>query len=322
MSTISAMANNTYMMYKMASGTSTSSTTSTSSSASSGTSSSSSGSSDSTTKSSSLSTAAASVSSLSNLVNAFSSSHSSSTTNSTQDSIKSLWSNYTSSSSSSSLSSLSTLSGIKSNAASLVSSYNESRTTFTTQLSSTMSDLKTSAATVANMNYSFSASDITTNSDGSKTYSDSLKSALKNVKQLVSDYNEALSFSSDYSSVSNRMKALSTTFADTTYRADTYKQLGITVDSSTGKLTLDEDKLASALVENGDRVKNALGSNGLAGKAESHVDLANSQKSSLFPSMQSMFGNSITTAAAYTNPNVLNASVQASLIGNMLDTMF
>ncbi len=315
MATISAMAGNTYTMYKMAAG----STTGTSSSAT--TAGSSSGSS-SSTASSALSAAAANVSSLSNLVSTFSSAHSGSTTNSAQDSIKKFWSNYTSSSSASSLTNLSTLSGITSSAASLVSSYNENKSTFMTQFSSTMSDLKHSASTVANMSYDFTASDIQTSSNGSKTYSDSLKSAIGNVKQLVSDYNDALGLTSDYSSVGNRMKALSTTFADTTYRADTYKQLGITVDSTTGALSVDEDKLASALVENGDRVKNSLGTNGLAGKAENHVDLANSQQSNLFPSMQSMFGKSLTTASAYTNPNVLNASVQAGMIGNMLDSMF
>ena len=315
MSTISAMANNTYMLYRMASGTTGSTAASTTSTSETG--------STSSDKSSALSSAAANVSTLSNLVQSFSTTYGSASTSSTQDPLKNFWSNYSSSSaSSSSLTDLSSLTNIKNNASALVSSYTESRQTFTAQLSSTMSDLRNSAGNVAHMNYSFSASDITTNSDGSKSYSDSLTSALKNVKQLVSDYNEAVSLTSDYSSVGNRMKALSTTFADTTYRADTYKQLGITVDGSTGKLSLDEDKLASALVENGDRVQNALGSNGLAGKAENHVSLANSQKNNLFPSMQSMFGKSITMASVYTNPNVLGASMQAGLIGNMLDNMF
>ena len=312
MATISAMANNTYTMYQMAAGTTNAGSSATAGSSQEGSSS----------ASSALSTASASVSSLSNLVNTFSASHASSTTNSGQDSIKNLWSSYTASSSSSSLTSLSALSGISNSASALVSSYNESKDTFMTQFGSTMSDLKRSASTVANMSYNFTEGDITTGSDGSKTYSDSLKNALSNVKQLVSDYNDALDLTSDYSSVSNRMNALSTTFADTTYRASTYQKIGITVDSATGALSVDEDKLASALVENGDRVKSSLGASGLAGKAQRHVELANSQQSNLFPSMQSMFGKSLTTASAYTNPGVLSASVQAGMIGNMLDNMF
>ena len=185
-----------------------------------------------------------------------------------------------------------------------------------------MGDLQKSAQTVKNMSYEFSADDITEAEDGSKTYSDGLKDAIKNVKQLVSDYNDALDLTSDYSSVGKRLESLHKSFADTTYRADTYSQLGITVDSKTGKMSVDEDKLATALTENGDRVKNALGANGLAGKAEQHLAQANSQSDKLFPSLQSMFGNSLKTASAYTNPQVLNATVQYGMIGNLFSSMF
>lgn len=185
-----------------------------------------------------------------------------------------------------------------------------------------MSDLKSSAETVKGMSYDFSEDDITTAADGTKTYSDSLKKAIANVKQLVSDYNDALDLTSDYSSVGSRMKNLNKTFSDTTYRADVYEQLGISVDSATGALSVNEDKLATALVEHGERVETALGDTGLAGKAENHADFATSQKNSLFPSMQSMLGDQLSTAAAYTSPRVLNASVQASMIGNLFNSMF
>jgi flagellar capping protein FliD len=217
---------------------------------------------------------------------------------------------------------LSALSGVSSSAAGLVNSYNEAKSTFQTQLKAYMGDLKNSAQTVRNMSYEFSAQDITEAEGGSKTYSDGLKNAIKNVKQLVSDYNDALDLTSDYSSVGKRMESLHKSFADTTYRADTYKQLGISVDSKTGKMTVDEDKLATALTENGDRAKTALGANGLAGKAEQHLTQANNQSEHLFPSMQSMFGDSIKTASAYTNPKVLNASVQYGMIGNLFSSMF
>lgn len=225
------------------------------------------------------------------------------------------------SSTASAASALSSLTGISSSAANLVSSYNSAQKTFNTQFSSTMSDLKSSAAAVKSMSYNFSDSDITTASDGTKTYSDSLKSAIGSIKSLVSDYNDALDLTSDYSSVGARMKSLNKSFADTTYRADVYQKMGISVDAASGKLSVDEDKLATALVEHGDRVQTALGSTGLAGKAEEHSDFALSQQSNVFPSMKNMLGSQLTTAAAYTNPKVLTASVQASMVGNLFDSM-
>lgn len=316
MSTISAMTRDTYTMYKMAQGD-TQGTTAAQKAASQAE--------ESTSKSSaqdkSYAAAAANVSRLSSLVGSFDSAYSGKKTNAAQDSISSLWSGYTNSSSTG-IADLSALSGVSSSAAGLVNSYNEAKSTFQTQLKAYMGDLKNSAQTVRNMSYEFSAQDITEAEDGSKTYSDGLKNAIKNVKQLVSDYNDALDLTSDYSSVGKRMESLHKSFADTTYRADTYKQLGISVDSKTGKMTVDEDKLATALTENGDRAKTALGANGLAGKAEQHLTQANNQSEHLFPSMQSMFGDSIKTASAYTNPKVLNASVQYGMIGNLFSSMF
>jgi len=315
MSTISSMAHDTYTLYKMAAGNTPSTSGSSSSAKAAKT-----DASNASDTSPALATAAANVSSLSNLVNAFSSSHTTAKkTTAAQDSLTNLWSSYTASASSSgSLASLSSISGISTSASELVSSYDEAKKVFSTQFGSAMSDLTDSAKTVAKMNYNFSQSDITTAEDGTKTYSDSLKSAIKNVKQLVSDYNDALNLTSDYSSVSKRMKSLASTFADTTYRADSYKQIGINVDSATGELSVDEDKLASALVENGSRVQNALGSSGLAGKAESHASFALSQQDKAFPSMQKMLGNQLTLASAYTNPKLLTASVQYGMIGNLL----
>lgn len=310
------MTKDTYTMYKMAQGDSQNTTAAQKTA---------SKTEDDSTKSSaqskSYATAAANVSSLSNLVDSFSSSYSSKKTNASQDSIASLWSGYTNSTTSS-LASMSAISGVSSSAAGLVNSYNEAKSTFDTQFKAYMGDLQKSAQTVKNMSYEFSADDIKEAEDGSKTYSDGLKAAIKNVKELVSDYNDALDLTSDYSSVGKRMESLHKSFADTTYRADTYKQLGITVDSKTGKMSVDEDKLAKALTENGDRVKNALGSNGLAGKAEQHLTEANNQSDKLFPSLQNMFGDSIKTASAYTNPRVLSASVQYGMIGNLFSTMF
>ena len=242
-------------------------------------------------------------------------------TSQTDDSISKMWSNYTNAASQSAAN-LDNLTSLKQNTTELVNSYNDAKKTFQTDFKATMSDLKGSAQTVMGMNYDFSTSDITTDNAGKTVYSDSLKNAISNVKSLISDYNDAIGLTSDYSDVSKRLKSLANVFSDTTYRADTYAKIGIGVDSKTGTLSLDEDKLAKALTENGDRVKNILGSNGLAGKANNHVDLANSQQSNLFPSMQTMLGKDYITAQAYTNPKVLTASTNFSMIGGLIDMMF
>lgn len=280
MATISSMANNTYLMYKMAQDNGLSVTGSSSTNASSSTSS---------------------------ALTALTSSSSSSTS--------SLYS------SSSSAEDMQTLSSIKNGYAGLVSSYESTKKTFNTELNSTLSDLSSSAKTVANMNFDFSESDITTNADGTKTYSDSLKAAIKNIKNLVSDYNDALDFFSDNKEVSNRASALATEFADTTYRSGQYEAIGITVDSKTGALSVDEDKLATALTTESDRVENTLGSNGLAGKAESHVSLANFQKDKIFPTATQMFGNETKAASLYTGSTLLNISSYATT-GNLLNMLF
>jgi len=318
MSTISAMTRDTYTMYKMAQGDSQSTMAAQKS-----VDKTESDSKQSSAQSKSYATAASNISSLSNLVDSFSSTHSSKKTTSSQDAISSLWSGYTNSySSGAGLASLSALSGVSSSAAGLVSSYNEAKSTFDTQFKAYMGDLQKSVQTVRKMSYDFSADDIKEAADGTKTYSDGLQNAIDNVRQLVSDYNDALDLTSEYSSVGKRMESLHKSFADTTYRADTYKQIGISVDSKTGKMSVDEDKLATALTENGDRVKTALGANGLAGKAEQHLTEANNQSDKLFPSLQNMFGKSLQTASAYTNPRVLSASVQYGMIGNLFSSLF
>lgn len=285
MSTISAMANNTYMMYKFATNAGLSLTGSSSSSA---------------------STSSAS-STLSGLGSATSNAKSITARLAVAES--------------SAQSDMKTLQGVRDGYAGLVSSYTETKTTFNTEMKSTLSDLSDSAKKVMNMSYDFSASDIQTDADGKTTYSDALKSAISNVKSLVSDYNDALSFFSDNKDVSKRASALATEFADTTYRADSYSAIGINVDSKTGALTLDEDKLAKALTTESSRTENLLGRNGLSGKAESHVNLANFQKDKVFPSMSNMLGNETKLASLYTGSTLMNISAFATT-GNLLDMMF
>ena len=149
-------------------------------------------------------------------------------TSQTDDSISKMWSNYTNAASQSAAN-LDNLTSLKQNTTELVNSYNDAKKTFQTDFKATMSDLKGSAQTVMGMNYDFSTSDITTDNAGKTVYSDSLKNAISNVKSLISDYNDAIGLTSDYSDVSKRLKSLANVFSDTTYRADTYAKIGIGV---------------------------------------------------------------------------------------------
>ena len=282
MATISSMTNNTYMMYQMAEKQGLNITSGTT-------------------------TDASTSSALSSLTNTSSSNSSSAAS--------SLYS------SSSSASDMATLSSIKSGYSGLVSSYEQAKSTFNTEMKSALSDLSDSAKTVANMNFSFSESDITTASDGTKTYSDGLKSAISSIKSLVSGYNDALDFFSDNKSVSNRASALATAFADTTYRSGQYEAIGVSVDSKTGALSVDEDKLATALTTESSRVENTLGKNGLAGKAEDHVAQANFQSDKIFPSATQMFGDETKAASLYTGSTLLAISSYATT-GNLLNMLF
>ena len=121
--------------------------------------------------------------------------------------------------------------------------------------------------------------------------------------------------------MSARVKSFATSFSDTTYNANTYAKIGINVDSSTGKLSVDETKLTKALQETPDRVENLLGSNGLAGKAEDKVQRAEAQSSKLFPSVSSMLGSELKTASIY-NSKTLTAMSSYTNVGTLLDMYF
>ena len=245
----------------------------------------------------------------------------STSSSSTLKDLVSSWENYTSGlsgSSSSAVSSassaLSTLSSLKSNMSSLLSSYSTASKTFYAQFDSTMSDLKSSASTAANMSYNVTGS---TDSDSASK----LSTVLSNIKSFVSDYNDATNFFSENSSVSTRVSRLSSTFADTIYNAKTYAKIGINVDTSTGKVSINETKLITALKENPDRVENLLGENGLAGKAANKISLAESQKSNLFPSVTTMLGSTVSTASLY-SPKTMTAMTNYTNIGNLIDMYF
>lgn len=184
----------------------------------------------------------------------------------------------------------------------------------------------------------------TTNADGSKTtsigngaiqktefydsignkhvetaYSKVMQSALSTVQDFVDNYNGSLQFFQENGEVSSRVNRMAGLFGDATYNAKTYESVGITVNVD-GSLAMDAEKVAQAIVDNPDRVASIIG-DGLANNAERHVDVANSQRSQLFPSAQDMFGDELSTASFYTSGAYINLNAYSSL-GNLVNMMF
>lgn len=232
------------------------------------------------------------------------------------DAISRLWNNYTSGNSGNGINAQNVY-DIKQSAAELVSSYDDAKKTFTAEYNSTMDDLKKAVNNFDKINFNVGEDALTkstktvTDKDGKTTtetvlnMNGDLKSAMKGVTDLVNGYNDAIDLFKDNEAISDRMKTVGNMFKDTTYRAGNYSEVGISVKSD-GKLEIDEEKLAETIVKNPDKVSRILGNdNGLAAKADSHINIANIQKDKLFPSIESMFGGQLKTASAYTGKAML-----------------
>ena len=201
----------------------------------------------------------------------------------------------------SSMNELRSIMDIANQARNLRKSYAETSSKFYAEYDSNMRDLRKSAGKVSGMDYQLSSSDITTNADGSKSYSDKLKTAIGNVKDLVSQYNETNDFLRDNKSLGKGVQQLTTDFSDTTYKADSYAKMGITVDAKTGKMKVNEDRLARALTSSPAQSEAILGRDGLAGRADRHAQYAQMARSRVIPSMEQATGNQLNYAS-----NMLN----------------
>ncbi len=244
-----------------------------------------------------------------------------------QNSISALWQNY-GNFQNNAASNLGALTEIRQNAAAVVESYDNAKDAFYTEFDSNMTALKESANNIKNFNFNVGENAITTSEetgdDGKTftktTYSKNMQSALDAVKEFIGNYNDSLDFLKSNSAVSPRVERTAANFADTTYRASLYQSIGINVESG-GTLSIDESKLADAIANDPDKVSSILGSNGLAGKAEQHVDTANGQRNNLFPTAKSMLGKQLDQAAIYTGKSMVNMT-NISSIGNLVNMMF
>jgi len=190
---------------------------------------------------------------------------------------------------------------IANQARSLRKSYAETSSKFYAEYDSNMKDLRKSAGKLSNTDFQLDKSDIKTNADGSKTYSDKLKAAIDNVKDLVNEYNETNDFLHENKSLGKGVRQLVTEFSDTTYKADSYAKMGISVDAKTGKMSVNESRLARALTDSPAQSEAILGKGGLAGRADRHAQYAQMSRSRVIPSMEQAIGGQLNYAA-----NMLN----------------
>ena len=190
---------------------------------------------------------------------------------------------------------------IANQARSLRKSYAETSSKFYAEYDSNMKDLRKSAGKLSNTDFQLDKSDIKTNADGSKTYSDKLKAAIDNVKDLVNEYNETNDFLHENKSLGKGVRQLVTEFSDTTYKADSYAKMGISVDAKTGKMSVNESRLARALTDSPAQSEAILGKGGLAGRADRHAQYAQMSRSRVIPSMEQAIGSQLNYAS-----NLLN----------------
>ena len=245
-----------------------------------------------------------------------------------QDSIAKLWNNYNSMQSNAN-NSLAGINEVNANLKSLLASYDDAKTVFNRDLSENMEALSKSAAKAKTYNYHVETEGAITTSNttdengkitSTTTYSKELQAALKTVEDFVSDYNSSINFFKENAAVSKRVENLARVFGDTTYRSNAYESIGLLTNAD-GSFTINEDKLADAIVNSPDKVSRVLGADGLAGKAQAHIDFANSQADKLFPTADSMLGDQLKTAQVYTGKAYANMSNYANM-GNLLNMMF
>lgn len=117
--------------------------------------------------------------------------------------------------------------------------------------------------------------------------------ALSNVRNLVNRFNDAVNYFNENRAMSNRMNALADSFNDNESFAGSLNTVGITVRDN-GKLAVNERRLIDALNENSANVSEVLGRNGLTGRLDRSLELANSQQENLFPTVTDYVADYVT----------------------------
>lgn len=127
------------------------------------------------------------------------------------------------------------------------------------------------------------------NSEVDSGKDDTEETQMTKVQNLVRDFNSTMSYLNENRGISNRVSALASTFGDKGDLEKSLNQIGISVNSS-GELSVNENELSSALSRDAEGVEGVLGSDGLAGRLNRNVNLANYQADKLFANINDYVG--------------------------------
>ena len=194
----------------------------------------------------------------------------------------------------------------------LAKDYTDTKSTFKAELGSTMTDLSSSISKMRSGGFYVKGF---TEEDTQKN----IKSVISNVADFAKNYNEAVGFMNDNSSVSKRVERLADSFADNTYFASSLNKIGISVDKK-GALSIDETRLAKALENDNGSTSYTLGL--LASRAENKVSMTNAQSDRLFPSISEMMGSSMKQTQALYSASALTRQNAYNSVGGLLDMYF
>ena len=140
------------------------------------------------------------------------------------------------------------------------------------------------------------------------------------IRNLVRDFNSTMSYLNENRGVSNRVSALAAAFGDSGELEQSLNRIGISVNSA-GELSVDENELANALSEDAKGVKEVLGNDGLAGRLNRNVNLANYQSDKLFSNITDYVGGNKeeTSEALYAAGRMKTAMYTQQNAGNLLN---
>lgn len=217
------------------------------------------------------------------------------------------------------------LNNITSGAKDLISTYNSTQNKFSSEFEEKISALKNSSRAIKNFDFAVGEDALTTTENISESgekiistkYSDKLTDALKSVENFLSDYNDAINFFNDNSSVSRRVSNLAKNFSDTTYFAKNYSEIGI-VTAKDGTMKIDEDKLVESITNNPQKVSRIM--KGLSDRADKKISTATSMQKNLFPTARHMLGKNISAANFYGSSGFLKSNSYLN-IGSLLNYM-
>ena len=143
--------------------------------------------------------------------------------------------------------------------------------------------------------------------DSKKVTEDQNTNIINAVEKFASNYNDAVTFLKNNSDKSQKISDLAQSYTNIfKYNKSILSGIGINVDAN-GKLTVDKDKLANAIKENKNAVRNALGdsTSGVANKVYNKTTVAMIQSKELYPA--SKLKNDYINNTYFYNPN--NSSI-------------